>query len=31
VYGAFENQDIEGNAMEIFEASMQRYKDSYGL
>lgn len=31
VYGAFENQDIEGNAMEIFEASMQRYKDSYGV
>ena len=31
VYGAFENQDIEGNAMEIFETSMQRYKDSYGL
>lgn len=31
IYGAFENQDIEGNAMEIFETSMQRYKDSYGL
>jgi glyoxylase-like metal-dependent hydrolase (beta-lactamase superfamily II) len=31
VYGAFENQDIEGNAMKVFEASMQRYKDSYGL
>ncbi|HEX8024203.1 hypothetical protein, partial [Mucilaginibacter sp.] len=31
VYGAFENQDIEGNAMEIFGASMQRYKDGYGL
>jgi glyoxylase-like metal-dependent hydrolase (beta-lactamase superfamily II) len=31
VYGAFENQDIEGNAMEIFEASMLRYKDSYGI
>ncbi|HEX8021470.1 hypothetical protein [Mucilaginibacter sp.] len=31
VYGAFENQDIEGNAMEIFGASMQRYKDSYGI
>jgi glyoxylase-like metal-dependent hydrolase (beta-lactamase superfamily II) len=31
IYGAFENQDIEGNAMEIFNASMQRYKDGYGL
>jgi glyoxylase-like metal-dependent hydrolase (beta-lactamase superfamily II) len=31
VYGAFENQDIENNAMEVFKASMQRYEDSYGL
>jgi hypothetical protein len=31
LYGAFDNQDLEGNAMDIFIASMQRYKDSYGL
>ena len=31
LYGAFDNQDLEGNAMDIFTTSMQRYRDSYGL
>jgi glyoxylase-like metal-dependent hydrolase (beta-lactamase superfamily II) len=31
MYGAFDNQNLEGNAMTIFSASMQRYRDSYGL
>jgi len=31
MYGAFDNQNLEGNAMTVFFASMQRYRDSYGL
>jgi glyoxylase-like metal-dependent hydrolase (beta-lactamase superfamily II) len=31
MYGAFDNQNLEGNAMTIFSASMQRYRDSYGI
>jgi len=31
MYGAFVNQDLTGNAKQIFEASMQRYINSYGL
>ncbi|TWJ00726.1 hypothetical protein JN11_01982 [Mucilaginibacter frigoritolerans] len=31
MYGAFDNQDLKGNAMQVFEVSMQRYKKSYGL
>lgn len=31
MYGAFDNQNLEGNALTIFSASMQRYRDSYGL
>jgi glyoxylase-like metal-dependent hydrolase (beta-lactamase superfamily II) len=31
IYGAFDNQDLEGNAQEIFNNSMQRYRVSYGL
>ncbi|HJP63491.1 MAG TPA: hypothetical protein VJ844_08625 [Mucilaginibacter sp.] len=30
MYGAFEGQTLTGNAREIFQASMQRYLDSYG-
>jgi len=31
LYGAFDNQDLEGNAMDVFKASMQRYRESYEL
>lgn len=31
LYGAFENQDLDGNAMAVFTTSMQRYLDSYEL
>ena len=31
LYGAFDNQDLEGNAMDVFHVSMQRYRDSYEL
>ncbi|GAA3916682.1 hypothetical protein GCM10022209_06790 [Chitinophaga oryziterrae] len=30
MYGAFKNQDLEGNAMQVFTSSMQRYINSYG-
>jgi hypothetical protein len=31
LYGAFDNQDLEGNAMDVFKTSMQRYRESYEL
>jgi hypothetical protein len=31
IYGAFEGQNLEGNAYEVFEASMKRYEDSYHI
>lgn len=31
LYGAFDNQNLSGNAMEIFNASMQQYRDCYGI
>jgi glyoxylase-like metal-dependent hydrolase (beta-lactamase superfamily II) len=31
MYGAFVNQDLTGNARQIFDVSMQRYINSYGL
>lgn len=31
LYGAFEGQGIEGNAYQIFTASMNRYKESYEI
>jgi glyoxylase-like metal-dependent hydrolase (beta-lactamase superfamily II) len=31
VYGAFDNQEIKGNAMQIFLKSMLQYRESYGL
>jgi hypothetical protein len=31
LYGAFDNQDLEGNAMDVFNTSMQRYRDSYEI
>jgi hypothetical protein len=31
LYGAFDNQNLNGNAMEVFELSMQRYRESYGI
>ncbi|SEW07017.1 hypothetical protein SAMN05428988_1761 [Chitinophaga sp. YR573] len=30
MYGAFKNQDLEGNAMQVFTSSMQRYINTYG-
>ena len=31
MYGAFDNQDLNGNAMAIFKSSMQRYRGTYGI
>ena len=31
MYGAFDWQTLDGNAREVFEASMKRYVDAYGL
>ncbi len=31
LHGAFDHQDLTGNAMTVFTTSMQRYRDSYGL
>jgi hypothetical protein len=31
LYGAFDNQDLEGNAMNVFTTSMERYRNSYGF
>ncbi|MGV3557829.1 MBL fold metallo-hydrolase [Larkinella arboricola] len=31
LYGAFDQQDLKGNAMTVFTTSMQRYRDNYGL
>lgn len=30
LHGAFDNQDLAGNALTVFKTSMQRYRDSYG-